>query len=84
MLNIPKKSKCARFPTVRREKQLFPQNGICAFAYAFLRDVLFVRWGCLANSTVSCLCAGGEKQNFFVSVSILFLQDNFCYLSSFS
>jgi hypothetical protein len=51
------------------KKQLFPQNGIGVIACAFLRDVLFVRWG----SLISSLCAGGEKQNFFVSVSILFL-----------
>jgi len=57
------------------KKQLFPQNWIGAFACAFLRDVLFVRWG----SLISSLCAGGEKQNFFVSVSIFFLQVNLIF-----
>jgi hypothetical protein len=67
-----------------KKKTALPAKwGLCV-CLCVLRDVLFVRWGCLANPTVSCLCAGGEKQNFFLYIKILFIQDNFWYLSFLS
>jgi len=66
------------------KKQLFPQNGVCAFAFAFCGMCCLCGGVALLIPLSLVFVRGGEKQNFFLCIKIPFLQDNFWYLSSFS